>query len=294
MQRFTFFLVMTLVLLFSTPMAIAQGPWSEDQRAVLATMDRLSDTTAPDGLGTAAYAAILHEDFSRWTTGSSLINGKKKWVEGMGEWFGDGWRVVDRNQVVVDVTMARFLAFTRRIVEETYLGPDGETSTSKSALVETWVLENDVWYLLRVNVDVIESSAQVSKNPELDTEVPMQPSVLLPPPLARVLTDYEAAWQAKDEKALAALFTEDGFVLSNGRPPVRGRSAIEERYRDSGGPLALRAWAYSTEGSVGTIIGGYARKAGEPDIGKFTLTLKKSPGGGWLIQSDMDNGNKPK
>jgi hypothetical protein len=56
------------------------------------------------------------------------------------------------------------------------------------------------------------------------------PSVHLPPPLARVLTDYETAWRARDAAALARLFAEDGFVLSNGRPPVRGRPAIERHY----------------------------------------------------------------
>jgi len=56
------------------------------------------------------------------------------------------------------------------------------------------------------------------------------PSVELPAPLARVLTDYEAAWQAKDAAALAALFVEDGFVLSRGVPPIRGRAAIARHY----------------------------------------------------------------
>ena len=88
------------------------------------------------------------------------------------------------------------------------------------------------------------------------------PSVELPPELARVLTDYEVAWQAEDEQALAALFTEDGFVLSSGRPPVRGRAQIEERYVDSGGPLALRALAFAVEDSLGYIIGAYARHPG--------------------------------
>jgi ketosteroid isomerase-like protein len=118
-----------------------------------------------------------------------------------------------------------------------------------------------------------------------------QPSVALPPELARVLTDYEAAWQSKDPRALAELFTEDGFVLSGGRPPVRGRAAIEKRYADSGGPLALRALAFATEGSLGYIIGGYARQRDEPDVGKFTLVLRQGEGGRWLIVSDMDNGN---
>ena len=75
---------------------------------------------------------------------------------------------------------------------------------------------------------------------------------------------------------------------------VRGKAAIEEAYRGSGGgPLALRAVAFATEGSVGYIIGAYATNPGEPDRGKFTLTLKREAGK-WLIFSDMDNGNGEK
>jgi ketosteroid isomerase-like protein len=32
--------------------------------------------------------------------------------------------------------------------------------------------------------------------------------------------------------------------------------------------------------------------AGQPDIGKFTLTLRKDSDGRWLIRSDMDNSNR--
>ncbi|MBX3120450.1 MAG: nuclear transport factor 2 family protein [Fimbriimonadaceae bacterium] len=117
------------------------------------------------------------------------------------------------------------------------------------------------------------------------------PSINLPPDLQRVLSDYEAAWLKKDAKALSELFAEDGFVLSTGRPPVRGREAIKVRYANSGGDLFLRAWAYAAEGSTGYIIGGYSKAKGEPDIGKFTLTLQKGKDGRWLIMSDMDNGN---
>jgi ketosteroid isomerase-like protein len=117
------------------------------------------------------------------------------------------------------------------------------------------------------------------------------PSVPVPAELARVLTDYEAAWQQKDARALAALFAEDGFVLSSGVLPVRGRAAIEKHYTGQGGPLSLRAFAYSTDGSIGYIIGGFARQKSAADIGKFTLTLRKSKEGRWLIMSDMDNGN---
>lgn len=118
-----------------------------------------------------------------------------------------------------------------------------------------------------------------------------QPSTQLPPELARVLTDYEVAWRNKDASSLAALFAEDGFVLSSGSPPVRGRLEIEKHYVGQGGPLVLRALAFATEGSVGYIIGEFSRQTGEPSVGKFTLTLRKSSDGRWLIMSDMDNGN---
>ena len=119
-------------------------------------------------------------------------------------------------------------------------------------------------------------------------------AITLPPELDRVLRDYEKAWQAHDAAALAKLFAEDGFVLSNGKEPVRGRAEIEKAYANSGGPLALRAFAYSIEGSTGYIIGGFARSADVPDSGKFVLALKKVDGR-WMIAADMDNGNsRPK
>jgi len=120
---------------------------------------------------------------------------------------------------------------------------------------------------------------------------PQEPGVSLPPELARVLRDYESAWRKGDGTALSNLFAADGFVLPNGAPPVRGREAIRKYYGGPGGPLVLRAFAWSTEGNVGYIIGGFSRQEGQPDVGKFTLTLRKNGDGRWLIVSDMDNGN---
>lgn len=117
-------------------------------------------------------------------------------------------------------------------------------------------------------------------------------SVELPGDLARVLLDYENAWQSRDGKKLAALFTEDGFVLSNGHPPIMGRAAIERFYAKAGGPLSLRAFFFAKQGEIGYIVGGYSRGRGDPDSGKFTLTLHKSQDARWLIVSDMDNSNK--
>ena len=118
------------------------------------------------------------------------------------------------------------------------------------------------------------------------------PSVTLPPELDRVLRDYEVAWRKGDGAALAMLFAEDGFVLPSGAPPVRGRAAIQAYYKGPGGPLVLRGLYFATDGRVGYIIGAFSRQEGQPDVGKFTLTLRKDSNGRWLIMSDMDNGNR--
>ena len=146
-------------------------------------------------------------------------------------------------------------------------------------------------FLLLISILCVPAGCRTAPPESVAESLPQEPTVTLPTDLARVLADYEAAWRAEDEVALAALFAEDGYVLSGGRPPVRGRARIQERYADSGGSLALRAFHYRTEGSVGYILGGYAREAGEPDEGKFTLTLERDDGGRWWIVSDMDNGN---
>jgi ketosteroid isomerase-like protein len=118
------------------------------------------------------------------------------------------------------------------------------------------------------------------------------PSVALPPELDRVLRDYETAWSAGDEAALAALFAEDGFVMPSGRMPARGREAIRETYAEAGGgPLHLRAFAFATDGDVGYILGGYSGAPGAPDDGKFVLALARDAAGRWLIAADIDNGN---
>ncbi|HUD41162.1 MAG TPA: SgcJ/EcaC family oxidoreductase [Dokdonella sp.] len=125
--------------------------------------------------------------------------------------------------------------------------------------------------------------------PTSSTEVP---DIALPAELDRVLRDYERAWRAGDAAALAALFTEDGFILQSNRPPTRGRAAIRAVYESQGGaPLRLRALAFSAGDTIGYIIGAYGYGAGPGDTGKFTLTLRREPGGSWLIFSDMDNAN---
>jgi len=118
------------------------------------------------------------------------------------------------------------------------------------------------------------------------------PSVSLPAELDRVLRDYESAWSSRSPEALARLFAGDGFVLQPNRPPARGHDDIVRIYAGSGGPLALRALAYATDGNLGYIIGAYTDAEGNEDHGKFILLVHRAPGGPWQIAADMDNGTR--
>ena len=117
------------------------------------------------------------------------------------------------------------------------------------------------------------------------------PSVELPSELDRVLRDYERHWSAGDAEALSELFVEDGFIVRRGTW-IRGRTAIRTAYRNASGPLRLRAVEFGTEGTLGYILGayGYAEEGPVDDQGLFTLTLRRSSSGTWLIISDMDRG----
>ncbi len=142
----------------------------------------------------------------------------------------------------------------------------------------------------------LPGSAQTPPAPSPSPTLAPLPSVSLPQELDRLLRDYEKRWKAGNGAALADLFTEDGFVLSNGAPPVRGRGSIRAAHAHPGGDLRLRALACGTEGSLGYIIGafGYANGAGATvaENGKFVLVVRKSPDGVWQIVADMDNGNR--
>jgi ketosteroid isomerase-like protein len=168
---------------------------------------------------------------------------------------------------------------------------NGTTESTNYLNSGTFVKRKGRWQVVNWQSTRMPQEEEGSKK-EVPAAETGQSSVTLPPALARVLTDYETAWKAGDAAALSLLFAEDGFVLAQGRTPVKGRAAIQKLYTHPGSPLSLRAFAYATNGDVGYIIGGYSAGQGKPDDGKFTLTLRKSEDGRWLIVSDMDNSNR--
>jgi ketosteroid isomerase-like protein len=142
-------------------------------------------------------------------------------------------------------------------------------------------MKTAIWTFVAVLALVAGAEAQPATTEPLS-------SVTLPVSIARVLTDYETAWRAKDAAALARLFTDDRVVVPNACPPVRGRQRVQECYAGSGGQLFLRAVAHSTDGALGYIIGAYRDEENGADSGKFTLTIAKGANGRWLIVADMD------
>ena len=125
--------------------------------------------------------------------------------------------------------------------------------------------------------------------PQPSPDTPMPSAIALPPAFDRVLRDYEAAWRDGDGARLASLFTEDGFAVQNGSPIRRGRSAIAGGLTKPGGTLQLTAYAYSSSGNVGYIVGGYRYPTTVGSGGRFVLALQSGPDGRWLIAADLDN-----
>lgn len=115
------------------------------------------------------------------------------------------------------------------------------------------------------------------------------PAITLPPALDQVLRDYERAWRDGDGARLAALFAEDGFAVQSGSPLAQGRPAIARNITGPGGALQLSAFAFSTAGTVGYIVGGYRYPDTIGPGGRFVLALRMSPDGRWEIAADLDN-----
>ena len=141
-----------------------------------------------------------------------------------------------------------------------------------------------------VALTVVVAAAQAgAQTPQLPPDTPTPSVISLPPAFDRVLRDYEAAWRDGDGQRLAALFTEDGFAVQSGSPLRRGRAAIAGGLTKPGGTLQLTAYAYSSSGNVGYIVGGFRYPTTVGAGGRFLLALRSDADGRWLIAADLDN-----
>lgn len=108
---------------------------------------------------------------------------------------------------------------------------------------------------------------------------------------------------AKDAKAIAALYAEDGALLPPNAPKAQGREAIEKAWADF---MALPGMTLTFEteklvlaksGDVGVDVGTYKSSVGEgaaavADTGKSVVTWVKRDGQ-WLVLTDMFSSDMP-
>ena len=143
-------------------------------------------------------------------------------------------------------------------------------------------------------IGFVISACELPKEPDNLSDGPavtVERSIDLPPELDRVLRDYERHWRASNADSLAALFTEEGYILRPGHRATRGREAIAKAYQNAGGTLYLHHLMYEMQNSLAYIIGVYGYEPGQFQEGKFILTLRKEADERWYITADMDNGN---
>jgi uncharacterized protein (TIGR02246 family) len=122
--------------------------------------------------------------------------------------------------------------------------------------------------------------------------------------IVNVVEMYRRAALAGDARAVAALYTDDAVELPASEPLVRGRAAIEQRYRKFfDGPVKRTAFTFShleatIEGNVAYAVGTYDQRLALPsgqtvsDAGKFVVILRRTQGA-WRAAYAIYNGDAP-
>ena len=115
---------------------------------------------------------------------------------------------------------------------------------------------------------------------------------------------YRKAVLAGDATAVSATYSHDAVEMPPGCPPLKGRAAIEQYYREMfGGPMKITDFTFthlqtSTAGNLGFTAGAYKRKllpkSGEPieDSGSFVVIAKRDAGG-WKSAYVIYNSDRP-
>jgi len=120
--------------------------------------------------------------------------------------------------------------------------------------------------------------------------------------LAGILSDFAAAFNAKDAAALSALYADDAVLMAPGALPLRGRSAIDGALAamvSRGGALRFDP-PFETEvvGDRAFVAGTYtltvsgANSPAQVFAAKY-LTVFRRVGNGWKVAYDMQNASAP-
>jgi uncharacterized protein (TIGR02246 family) len=109
------------------------------------------------------------------------------------------------------------------------------------------------------------------------------------PAIVRASDDYLKAVLAGDARAVAAVYRDDAIEMPNGAAPVKGRAAIEQRYREMFKGVKLETFTFThieafVEGDLGFDAGTYEQRFMLPtgqaatDVGKYLVILKRTQG----------------
>jgi len=110
--------------------------------------------------------------------------------------------------------------------------------------------------------------------------------------------EWDAALNAKDVDAIAALYTDDARVLAPNRPMTVGTDGVRAEFGgmiEAGLSVKLTSIEASVSGGMGHNIGTYALSAGDTgvDVGKFIETWERGDDGAWRISNDIYNSDNP-
>jgi hypothetical protein len=152
-------MIVTKLTVFLLSFSVMTGESEDGLESLLHAVERLSTTTSVGGGGPDHYAQSLCPEFTRWTSGSTVVNDRRDWVAGVRGWWDEGWRVSSRQTLWQDIRFENGFAFVRRNVLEQYSGPGGETSRSAAALAEVWMYESSNWCLLHVSAEPQSAAA---------------------------------------------------------------------------------------------------------------------------------------
>ena len=115
---------------------------------------------------------------------------------------------------------------------------------------------------------------------------------------------YLEAYNSKNAAGVAALHTDDVFVMPPNFPIVKGRGAVQsalaEEIQAGGQNMVFTTIAMNVEGNYAYEIGQYTmtidpdEKSAINDTGKYIVVWEKQNNGEWLMKADIWNTNLPK
>jgi uncharacterized protein (TIGR02246 family) len=123
------------------------------------------------------------------------------------------------------------------------------------------------------------------------------------PAVSKVSSAYQAAVNAEDAKALAAVYTEDAVEMPPHEPMIRGRAAIqmyyEKQFAEADGKVMITPMESMASGNAGYEVGTYTQsmkmKTGQTmnDKGKYVVLLKPGVDKQWRVAYAIYNSDTP-